>query len=154
MATVFIGLDLATRCGWGVLAPSGARIASGTWDCSVRRAESRGMRFVRFAARLREVIAAYPGAIVYYEKVERHAGTEAAHIYGGLLAQLQVVLDELGVEYKGVGVGTIKKLATGKGNAKKEEMIAAASKMWGYTPEDDNDSDAMWAAECGRQGVE
>lgn len=149
-----IGLDLATNCGWGVLSPTGNRIASGTWDCSVRRGESRGMRFVRFAANLRELVRAYPGAIVYFEKVEHHTGTEAAHVHGGLLAQMQVVLDELGVQYAGIPVATIKKQATGKGNASKAAMIAAANARWApYVVVDDNDADGLWAAECGRVGV-
>jgi Holliday junction resolvasome RuvABC endonuclease subunit len=39
-------------------------------------------------------------------------------------------------------VGTIKKHATGKGNASKEEMIAAA-RAKGFNPTDDNQADAL-----------
>lgn len=44
--------------------------------------------------------------------------------------------------YQGVPVATIKKHATGKGNAGKEEMIAAA-KARGHQPTDDNEADAL-----------
>ncbi|MBM3273404.1 hypothetical protein FJY94_09270, partial [Candidatus Kaiserbacteria bacterium] len=46
------------------------------------------------------------------------------------------------IPYQGVPVGTIKKHATGKGNAGKAEMIAAA-KALGFAPVDDNHADAL-----------
>ena len=55
-----------------------------------------------------------------------------------------------GVPYQGVPVGTIKRHATGKGNAPKVAMIAAARGR-GYSPADDNEADAiallLWALE-------
>jgi Holliday junction resolvasome RuvABC endonuclease subunit len=39
-------------------------------------------------------------------------------------------------------VGTIKKFMTGKGNATKEEMIAAA-KLRGFDPKTDDEADAL-----------
>ena len=49
-----------------------------------------------------------------------------------------------------VPVGTIKRHATGKGNAPKEAMIAAA-RARGFSPADDNEADAIailhWAIE-------
>ena len=57
-----------------------------------------------------------------------------------------------GVPYDGVPVGTIKRHATGKGNADKEAMIAAA-RARGFSPADDNEADAIailfWALETG-----
>jgi Holliday junction resolvasome RuvABC endonuclease subunit len=44
-----------------------------------------------------------------------------------------------------VPVGTIKKAATGKGNASKADMIAAAKRAGCFT-EDDNEADAFWIA--------
>jgi Holliday junction resolvasome RuvABC endonuclease subunit len=59
------------------------------------------------------------------------------------------------VPYQGVPVGTIKKHATGKGNANKAAMIAA-TKAKGFNPADDNEADAiailLWAIET-RGGV-
>jgi Holliday junction resolvasome RuvABC endonuclease subunit len=55
-----------------------------------------------------------------------------------------------GVPYEGVPVGTIKRHATGKGNANKDAMIAAA-RARGFSPADDNEADAIailfWALE-------
>ena len=44
--------------------------------------------------------------------------------------------------YQGVPVGTIKKYATGKGNANKAAMIAAMQAL-GFQPADDNEADAL-----------
>ncbi len=41
-----------------------------------------------------------------------------------------------------VPVGTIKKHATGKGNASKQEMVACA-RARGHQPADDNEADAL-----------
>lgn len=54
------------------------------------------------------------------------------------------------IPYQGVPVGTIKKHATGKGNAGKDEMILAVTQR-GHSPSDDNEADALailhWAIE-------
>ena len=83
------------------------------------------------------------------------SGTDAAHVYGGLMATLTAWAELRGVPYQGVPVGTIKIHATGKGNAPKEAMIAAA-RARGFAPADDNEADALaillWAIET-RGGV-
>lgn len=54
------------------------------------------------------------------------------------------------VPYSGVPVGTIKRHATGKGNAPKQAMIDAMRER-GHAPADDNEADALallhWAIE-------
>lgn len=77
-----------------------------------------------------------------FEEVRRHAGVDAAHAYGGFLAQLTAWCEDHQIPYQGVPVGTIKKHATGKGNANKQAMIAAAQAR-GLTPVDDNHADAL-----------
>ena len=60
------------------------------------------------------------------------------------------------IAYQGVPVGTIKKHATGKGNAGKEAVIAAM-RAKGYPVNDDNEADALallhWAICNGGQEV-
>lgn len=152
-----IGIDPASRCGWAVLTEDGQRVASGTWDLSPRRYESAGMRFVKFERSFLELLNTYPDCVVVYEEVRRHAGTDAAHVYGGLVATLQrVCLTRPAgvVEHAGIPVGTVKKTATGKGNAGKEQMIAAADKQWlDRIVGDDNEADACWIAETWRRGA-
>jgi Holliday junction resolvasome RuvABC endonuclease subunit len=148
---VVIGLDLGTKTGWSVLDYSGNRLASGHWNFQPKRFESGGMRYIRFRAALRELIRAWPNSAVGFEAVRRHRGVAAAHVYGGLMATMQSLLDdkEHKIPYLGIGVGTIKKHATGKGNAKKDMMIASAEERWGtdtWTCKSDDEADALWVA--------
>ena len=101
------------------------------------------MTFLRFKKWLDEVLG-FAGSIqsVYFEEVRRHLGTTAAHVYGGFLAHLSAWAEDRGIPYQGIPVGTIKKHATGKGNAGKQAVIAAM-KAKGHNPCDDNESDAL-----------
>jgi len=124
---------------------------------SERRLVCRGgMRFLRFRAWLTEVThLAGELSQIAFEEVRAHAGTDAAHLYGGFLAHLSAWCEERAIAYQGVPVGTIKRYATGKGNADKAAMIAAM-RARGFAPADDNEADALalllWAtdAEGGR----
>ena len=88
---------------------------------------------------------------VYFEEVRRHASTDSAHVYGGLMATLTAWCEHHKIPYQGVPVGTIKKHATGKGNADKVAMIDAI-RLRGHPVTDDNEADALallyWALEC------
>ena len=83
-----------------------------------------------------------PIDVLYFEEVRRHAGTTAAHVYGGLMSHLIVWCDENNVPYQSVPVGAIKKHATGKGNANKQMMIDSAIAR-GHDVIDDNEADAV-----------
>ncbi|MDD9929155.1 MAG: hypothetical protein OXR03_25290, partial [Rhodospirillaceae bacterium] len=91
-----------------------------------------------------------PVAAIWFEEGRRHVGTDAAHGFGGLMASLTSWAEIRGIPYQGVPVGTIKKHATGKGNAPKQAMIDAA-RARGFSPADDNEADAIailfWALE-------
>ena len=98
------------------------------------------MRFLRFTNWLTETgPAVRPIAGIWFEEVRRHAGTDAAHVFGGLLATLTTWAELRGIPYSGVPVGTIKKHATGRGNAPKQDIIAAA-RARGFSPADDKRS--------------
>ena len=150
-----LGVDPGSQCGWALL-DNGARVASGTWDLSVRRGESHGMRYVRLDNQLREALQAVD--LVAYEEVARHAGTHAAHVYGGIIAHLMAACERAGVPYIGVPVGVVKKRATGKGNASKEAMVAAAVAHWIWPRQavltscpTEDEADALWIALCGTE---
>lgn len=155
----FIGIDPGTKCGWAVLDSEGVRLASGVWDLTARRHEGGGMRFVRLNSYLHQILGAHDLADVLlgYEEVRRHMGTDAAHVYGGIVATITRICEELAVPYRGIPVGTVKKLATGKGNASKEAMVEAAELRWSQgrrsvaAPMADDEADALWIAEALRQ---
>jgi len=149
-AKTILALDLGTTTGWAIRGFDGL-ITSGTVSFKPSRYDGGGMRYLRFTNWLSELDRlSGPIEAVYFEEVRRHAGTDAAHVYGGLMATLETWAELRGVPYQGVPVGTIKRHATGKGNANKKAMIAAA-RMRGFSPADDNEADAiailLWAIE-------
>lgn len=138
--TKILCLDLGTNTGFA--AGSSGAVVSGTWNLKQSRFDGAGMRFVKLRTRLNEVQTAYGAEVVFFEEVRRHAGTDAAHAYGGYLAMLQAWCEEHKVPYEGVPVGEIKKSWTGKGNADKAAMLAEAWRR-GFSPKDDNEADAL-----------
>ncbi|BBE50881.1 hypothetical protein OYT1_ch1324 [Ferriphaselus amnicola] len=142
MQNTILALDLGTTTGWALMTRDGS-ITSGTESFKPHRFEGGGMRFLRFKRWLTEIKQTSDGIdAVYFEEVRRHLGVDAAHAYGGFMAQLTAWCEHHQIPYQGVPVGTIKKHATGKGNASKGEMIAAA-KARGHLPADDNEADAL-----------
>jgi Holliday junction resolvasome RuvABC endonuclease subunit len=146
-----LALDLGTTTGWALR--SMGTTTSGCLSLKSSRFDGGGMRYLRFRRWLEQLqVDAGPIGAVYFEEVRRHVGTDAAHVYGGLLGQLTAWCEEHGVAYQGVPVGTIKAFATGRGNADKAAVVAAIQAR-GFSPVDDNEADAiailLWAIETG-----
>lgn len=140
--TTILALDLGTTTGWAMRLADGV-VVSGTLDFRSGRYEGGGMRFLRFRSWLDHLLdSAKTIDLVHFEEVRRHAGTDAAHLYGGFLAHLSAWCELKHIPYQGVPVGTIKRHATGKGNAGKDAVIAAMRSK-GFNPEDDNEADAL-----------
>ena len=155
MHTTILALDLGTTSGWALRDRTG-RITSGSQSFKPQRFEGGGMRYLRFGRWISEIQTSVSELqFLYFEEVRRHAGTDAAHVYGGLMATLTAWAELRGVPYAGVPVGTIKRFATGKGNASKDAVLAAMRQR-GFQPADDNEADAiailLWAMET-RGGV-
>ena len=145
-----LALDLGTTTGWALRSFDGL-ITSGTVSFKPGRYDGGGMRYLRFTNWITELDQlAGPIQAIWFEEVRRHIGTDAAHVYGGLMATLTSWAELRGVPYEGVPVGTIKKHATGKGNADKEAILSAVGAR-GFSPADDNEADAiallLWAIE-------
>jgi len=151
MQPVIVAIDLGTTTGWASN-PDGV-ITSGTLTFRPGRFEGGGMRFVRFRTAMSELISQTGATRLYFEEVRNHGvkgkggktitPIDAAHLYGGFLAHLTALCEEMRIPYLGVSVGTIKKHATGMGNANKAAMMAAATAR-GWTFADDNEADALW----------
>ena len=155
MLRPILALDLGTTTGWALRGFDGL-VTTGNASFKPGRYDGGGMRYLRFTNWLTELDRlSGPVGTIWFEEVRRHAGTDAAHVYGGLMASLTSWAELRGIPYEGVPVGTIKRHATGKGNANKAAMIAAA-KARGFSPADDNEADAIailhWAIET-RGGV-
>lgn len=89
-----LALDLGTNTGWALRTPDDYT-SSGTVLLKHTRFDGGGMRFLRFRRWLEDVDQdAGPIEAVFFEEVRRHIGTDAAHIYGGLLAVLTAWCEE------------------------------------------------------------
>ena len=80
-------------------------------------------------------------AAICFEEVRRHLGTDAAHVYGGLLATLTAWAEQRSIPSPGVPVAR-SSFSTGRGNAGKQDVIAAM-RARGLSPADDNEADAL-----------
>lgn len=155
---VLLALDLGTKTGYKLGTAHAA--LSGVIDLKGSRFDGGGARFLRLRRWLDEMHAASPIREVVFEEVRRHLSTDSAHVYGGLLAIVSAWCESqrVPVPYQGVPVQTIKKFATGKGNASKTEVIVAV-REWGHRPKDDNEADAValfhyWLTETARAEAE
>ncbi|WP_372675178.1 crossover junction endodeoxyribonuclease RuvC [Aquicoccus sp.] len=145
-----LALDLGTTTGWAVRGFDGL-ITSGTASFRPGRYDGGGMRYLRFTNWLTELDRlSGPIAAIWFEEVRAHRGVDASHVYGGLLGVLTSWAELRGIPYAGTPVGTIKRHATGRGNANKQAMIDAV-RARGFSPADDNEADAiailLWAIE-------
>ena len=142
MTTTILALDLGTTTGWALRGSDG-HITSGSESFRPQRFEGGGMRYLRFKRWLTDIKQCNASIDqVVFEEVRRHAGVDAAHAYGGFMGQLTAWCEHHQIPYQGIPVGTIKKHATGKGNASKDEMVAAV-RARGHSPADDNEADAI-----------
>ena len=142
MTTTILALDLGTTTGWALRGSDG-HITSGSESFRPQRFEGGGMRFLRFKRWLTEIKQSCEVIdCLHFEEVRRHVSTDAAHAYGGFLATLTAWCEHHQIPYQGVPVGTIKKHATGKGNAGKDEVTASVTAR-GHAPGDDNEADAL-----------
>lgn len=113
-----LALDLGTNLGWayaedGVIKKSGIKSLMAHGDLP-------GRRFIRFY----DWLAPFRGVdAVYFEDVMGHGpGLQAARIYGGMLAVLQMFVYGNRVPLSGMAVSTLKKATTGHGRADKDMM--------------------------------
>jgi len=132
-----LAVDPGTTCGWAHSCG-----VSGVWDLSVRPDESSGMRLVRFRSKLNEIKNSLGIDIVVFEAARNLKYGHAVKIAGEFQGVLELWCIDNKIEYKGYSPTEIKKFATNKGNASKEEVLKAASKRWNVT--DHNEADALW----------
>lgn len=137
-----LALDLATKCGWAYRTRDGKQ-RSGVERFAPGKGGHNGQRWLVMRQWLTEAAREMGGVhVVYFEDVKRHVSNLSARAYCGYLAILEAWCATNNVRLVGVGVGTVKKHWTGKGNADKDAMIAEAKRR-GMQPGCDNEADAM-----------
>jgi Holliday junction resolvasome RuvABC endonuclease subunit len=133
--TNILALDVATNCGWCTYT------ASGTWNLTPKKDESKGMRLIRFKAKLREICELEKIGIIVFEQLATY-GKFPNFIGAEMQGVLKLFCTENNIEYKSYAPTVIKKFGTGKGNAKKNAMVEAAKR---YNPSvaSDDEADAI-----------
>lgn len=130
-----LALDIATNTGFC------SKTASGSWNLTPKKDESKGMRLIRFRAKLKEICELeHINLIVFeqlanYSKFPNFVGAEMQGI-------LKLYCEENKIEYRSYAPTVIKKFGTGSGAAKKRKMIEAAKK-YKSTVESDDEADAI-----------
>lgn len=139
-------LDLGTVTGWVITYDDGTTI-SGTWNFKPRRGDGAGVRFLRLQSQLDNAkgTGTRLSRVVYELPAGHYKSGAADDCIKGLVAHVQSWCERNAVPCEGYSPSEIKKVATGKGNANKEAVIAAARLRW---PEqsivDGNQADALW----------
>lgn len=145
-----LAIDIGTTTGWAVRTRDGNVVHDVAHFPPVKD-RGPGFRFVKFRAWLADVIGDKVDA-VYFERVHGHgkSGVNAAHLYGGFVALLMAHCEAKGIPYTGIWVQNVKKHWTGKGNANKDAMLAAARSR-GFRLEDEayDEADALAILHCG-----
>lgn len=147
--SAYLGIDLGTKCGFARYdhLGRGGSYMTGAWDFSITRFDSPHIRYERFGKALDEHFA-LGVTRAFYEKVQRHLGTTAAHVYGAFLSKLHEKCAEYDVPFEGLSVQEIKIHATGKGNGSKE-LVGKACIAWGFNPKSEDEADAIAILKCG-----
>jgi Holliday junction resolvasome RuvABC endonuclease subunit len=98
----------------------------------------------------------YRPTVIAYERVRRHVGTSAAHVYGGLLATLERFdFGQRDLDYPAelmpVEISVWKKATVGQGNATKLDVQSWARRRFRYKATTEDEADALAIAEAVRR---
>ncbi len=135
-----LALDCAIRTGWGTLIDG--NIHSGVQENREKTNESAGMKYLRFDAWLIEMNNIGNFDVIYYEKPHGLKGQSVESMNGFITGIHRFIAKYDHIEYRAVSPSTIKKWATGKGNADKDAVKEYFRKETGKEPVDDNEADA------------
>ena len=92
------------------------------------------------------MLSEHKPALVVHERPHLR-GRAASEVLNGMLGFTVKACRTHGVQYTDCPSTTLKKFATGKGNASKEKMMEAYRKKWRKEPMSDDEADARWLLE-------
>jgi len=125
-----LALDLATTTGFAVLA--NGIVTHGAKDFAGKHDKTRhpGLRYLRFQRWLRDRIGEDKPEVIAVESAGHFKSLPAQSICVGFRGILLSTSAYYGIPLFEVGPSKLKKWATGRGNARKEDMLAAARKSY------------------------
>lgn len=140
-----LAIDPGSQCGFAVIGPRGIEV-SGVWQLAPGRGESPGARYLRLRARLQEVKEAFPDLrLVAYEQAHQRGGAATEYAVG-CSTHIQSWCAEHRIDHASFHSATIKKWATGKGNAGKDELIRIGRLKFSPVTQTSDEVDALWIA--------
>lgn len=131
-----LALDPGTITGWAHSCG-----ASGTWDLSVRRDESDGMRLIRLRGKLSETLDASPFELLVFEASRNLKFGAPIRVAGEIQGQIKVWAIDHKIDFRGYSATEIKRRISGKGNANKALMMKVARRL-GYHGNSQDEADA------------
>lgn len=135
-----LALDLGTQTGYAL------KERSGVEDFTPSHRDSKGMRYIKFEAWLIDVLEKEIPGLVAYE-MPHYRGGAATAVLVTMEGIVQKECDKRNIDYTAVHSGTLKKFATGRGTANKEDMIKGAQMNFGKNHLSSDEADALWLLE-------
>ncbi len=90
---------------------------------------------------------------IFYEHTGHHASTASAHSHGEGRACILQAAWTLRVPAIGIMYSSIKKVATGRGDAKKPMMVEACYAKFGLQTRLEDQAEGIWTAYCGHMDL-
>lgn len=146
-----VGID-PSLSGTGVAAPWSVHVVT-TWPDDELRMVKLYDGLIRALTPLPLLDKDHPDAdcIAIVEDLPTHA--KGAGLTGMAQGVIRLALQRSGIPYQLVTAATLKKFATGSGNATKPDMRMAWYKRTGEDVRNDNAVDALWLREIGRHAI-
>lgn len=145
---IVIGLDLSlTSTGLAIVHNGRATVTRVTSKPTGSTTADQLIRLRVIVSRIRAAIPASTRTVAAVEGPAFGANDPGAHIRGGLWWMVREMLDAEDIDVVVVTPATLKKYATGKGNAAKDAVLAAAVRRFPDVDVTGNDeADALWLA--------
>lgn len=147
-----LALDIGTTLGWALRRRSG-RVESGR--LTMRAGDHPGARMRQFRSWLADLSLRLEseggiGAVAWEDAFRQPGNANAVH--HRLVGVLLEWADRNQIPAEPVGISAIKKFATGKGTASKDDMLAAARALYPAVL-DHNEADAIHVLRCAFSGA-
>jgi crossover junction endodeoxyribonuclease RuvC len=140
----FVGIDPSTKTGLVILEDNKVHTA-----VEITSKEKRDPhRFMDIAKTVMKYITEHD--VICIEGFSYSSKGSAVSVQYGIGWILRSELIKVGLSYYEVPPSSVKKFATGKGNAKKDELVLPIYKRWGFEHNSDNVRDAFVLAQIAR----